>query len=164
MKKPPLAAPHDEPLPQPLPFFVSMAPHPPQPPCASGHHCLRCRPPQRLSPIGTPPLKLAFSTSPVLCRLGESHRPHLADGLATQRRCSFHRLHATSVVGASTASEPLRRPAHVRCAVTAPAPLPLAWAGLARPNSSLGRASTRRPHAKWKPITIHLISIFRKHI
>jgi hypothetical protein len=61
---------------------------------------------------------------------------------------------------ASTASTPPHRPTRVCWAVTVP--VPRRWHGSVRPNSPRGRASVRRPRSKWRSITIHPFSIFKK--
>jgi hypothetical protein len=77
----------------PSPFQKSLTPppHPSNSPRSSGHLHLHCRPPQRRSPVGTPPLKLAFTTSPVLRHLVVSPPPTLPGALATRDQCSFRR-------------------------------------------------------------------------
>jgi hypothetical protein len=93
----------------PSPFQKSLTPpHPSNSPRSSGHLRLHCRPPQRRSPVGTPPLKLAFTTSPVLRHLVVSPPPTLPGALATRDQCLFRRPCTALAAGAPTASAPPR--------------------------------------------------------
>jgi hypothetical protein len=90
VKKPLLAAPHGEPCHNRSPSLFQQRLTHLNPPCPLGHRRLHCRPLQRRSLVRTPPPKLAFATSLVLRRLGESHHPppHLAQRIG----------HSTSVL------------------------------------------------------------------
>jgi hypothetical protein len=94
------------------------------------------------------------------------HRCHTASVSLTSPHLARWIGHTTSVLVPPTACC-----LGCRCAdgehATAPrrtATAPRCWHGPVQPNLPRGRASAWRPHAKWRPITIHPFLIFRKCI